>query len=423
MKSKFQLKLLPALLGVGFAGGALASGFQLQNQNGSGTGLAYAGAAAVAEDASTIFFNPAGMTYLPEGKNISVGGTVLDRSVKFTNTGTTPMPVINPSTLLPTGSLFAVGSNGGDGGGSSFIPAFFFSQSLSPDLTFGLGVTPTFGSETEYDETFAGRFSGYYSSIKQTNINPSLAYKVNPALSIGVGLNFAKNETEFRQLAPYGSSGVPVVIKGDDTAWGYNFGVMLQPSEQTRLGLSYRSTVDFELDGTFNLVGVSSTPITAKLETPDSFSVAFSHMLNTRLELLADATWTGWSSIKSIDLVGVNRSLSYNFDDTWRVGVGAKYQWDDQWNLRFGVAFDQTPVQTAADRTMTLPDSDRTWLAFGARYAVSKQTSVDFGYAHIFFDDAPTARQVLSGSTLLQTIKGDFDTSADLLSIQLNHKF
>lgn len=77
MKSVFQLKLLPALLAVGFAGGASASGFQLQNQNGSGTGLAYAGAAAVAEDASTIFFNPAGMTYLPEGKNISVGGTVL----------------------------------------------------------------------------------------------------------------------------------------------------------------------------------------------------------------------------------------------------------------------------------------------------------------------------------------------------------
>lgn len=413
MKSVFQLKLLPALLAVGFAGGASASGFQLQNQNGSGTGLAYAGAAAVAEDASTIFFNPAGMTYLPEGKNISVGGTVLDRSVKFTDTGTTQL------------GAFTVGDNGGDAGGASLVPAFFYAQSLTPNLSVGFGVSPTFGSETEYDETFVGRYSGYFASIKQINLNPTVAYKVNPQLSVGAGINLAKNETDFRSKTFLSSTVLPVAIEGDDTGWGYNFGLMFQPSEDTRVGLSYRSTVKFDLKGTFTL-GTTAIPITADIETPDTFSLAFSHKPNSRIELLADATWTGWSSIKSIPLVGTaallgtTQSLSYNFDDTWRLGVGAKYQWDEKWNLRVGVAVDRTPVPSEADRTMTLPDSDRTWLAFGARYDVSKQTSIDFGYAHIFFDEASTARAALSG---LQTVRGDFDTSANLLSIQLNHKF
>ena len=103
------LRLLPALVGMAFSGSALAAGFQLQNQNGAGTSTAYAGAAASAEDASTIFFNPAGMTYLPLGHSLSLGGTVIDRSVKFRDTGTTPMPVINPLTGLPTGAFHPVG--------------------------------------------------------------------------------------------------------------------------------------------------------------------------------------------------------------------------------------------------------------------------------------------------------------------------
>ena len=96
MQNKIALRAIPALLVVAFSGTASASGFQLQNQNAAGTGVAFAGAAAVAEDASTIFFNPAGMTYLPMGHTIAAGGSVIHRSVKFSNNGTTPMPVINP---------------------------------------------------------------------------------------------------------------------------------------------------------------------------------------------------------------------------------------------------------------------------------------------------------------------------------------
>ncbi len=431
MQQKYTLRWMAATASVVCAAGANASGFQLQNQNGAGTGLAYAGAAAVAEDASTIFFNPAGMTYLASGTHLSLGGTVIDRSVKFSDTGTMPMPIINPLDNSPVGTLHSIGDNGGDGGSASLVPALYLSRDISPELRVGLGLSVTYGSETEYSDTFAGRFSGRYTSIRQININPALAYKVNDWLSLGGGLNYAKSDIEFRLHTPY--PGAPLaVLEGDDSAWGYNLGAMFQLSPQTRLGVSYRSTIKLNLEGTQKVAALAvNYPIKVDMETPDTFSMALSHKLNAQTELLADATWTGWSSVNALKPVhtqtgaATTAPLRYNFEDSWRVGVGVKHQWNADWNLRAGLAYDASPVPNAESRTMTVPDADRTWLAFGARWTMNPSTSVDLGYAHIFFKDASTARAVknTAETATLQTVIGNFKTSADLFSVQLNHRF
>lgn len=429
------LKLIPAAMLLAFAGSASAAGFQLQNQNGAGTGYAYAGAAAQNEDASTIFFNPAGMTALAEGHTVAAGGTVLMREVRFSNTGTTPMPVINPATNMPTGAFHPIGDDGGNGGGTSVIPAGFYSYSISPKLRVGVGVTATYGSETEYSDTFAGRFSGRYTSIHQININPSIAYKLNDMVSLGFGVNYAKNEIEFRQNTPFASPaglGPNAVIKGDDGAWGYNFGAMFQVSPSTRIGMAYRSKMKFKLEGTQTVDALRvNMDVRAELETPDNFSLAVNQRLSDRWEMMGDLTWTGWSSVNALKPVSAvtgaptTAPLRYNMEDAWRVGLGAKYQLNDQWNLRFGVAYDQTPVPNAASRTMTVPDSDRTWLSFGARWNLSKRSSLDIGYAHIFFKNTDTARAVMNTTetATLQTVRGNFKTQADLLSVQYNHTF
>lgn len=431
MPTRLTPRLIPALITLAFSGAAAASGFQLQNQNAAGTSLAYAGAAAVAEDASTIYFNPAGMTYLPMGHSISVAATAIQRSVRFSNTGTTPMPVLT-GLGAPTGFFHPIGSDGGNGGGTSVVPAFYYSYAISPALRAGLGVSVTFGSETEYDDDFAGRFSGKYTSIHQINLNPSVAYKVNDLLSVGFGLNFAKSEIEFRQHTPVSLAGPEGTLKGDDTAWGWNVGVMLQPTTQTRVGLAYRSKIKFDLEGSQEVPAfLINRDIEAELETPDNFSLAITHKLNDRWELLADATWTGWSSVDALIpvLAGTTTRatapLRYNFDDTWRFGLGAKYQLNDAWNLRAGVAYDQSPVPDSAHRTMTVPDSDRTWLAFGARWQMNKNASLDLGYAHIFFKDARSARAVTDTSEAftLQTVHAKFKTYANLYSVQLNYNF
>ena len=116
-------------------------------------------------------------------------------------------------------------------------------------------------------------------------------------------------------------------------------------------------------------------------------------------------------------------ALSYNFKDTWRIGVGGNYQYNKDLKLRFGMAYDVSPVKSSADRTMTLPDSDRTWISIGAKYQLSPNASVDVGYSHIFFAKENTTRVVYSGTTPIQNIRGEWDNSVDIIAAQLNYKF
>lgn len=422
MRQQFMLAAMAMAIGGALMGNAMAAGFQLQNQTGSGNGNAFAGAAATAEDAGTIFFNPAGMTRLPEGHSFSLAGTVLSRSVQFSNGST--------SGVLPAPSS----SNGKDAGGVSLIPAFYWSYSLNPNLRLGIGVSPTFGNKSDYGFDFIGRYSGYFAEIRQINVNPSVAFKLNERVSVGFGINYAKNETEFRQGSPLPLAALnnDVTVKGEDAALGYNAGVLWQLQPQTRLALTYRSQLKFRLDGQLdsNLTPTVDNQVNARLTTPAMSSLALAHQWNDKLEVLADLTWTGWSVINTLDVVDSGtgttlNSLSYNFRDTWRVGVGANYQYSDAWKFRVGTAWDQSPVKSSADRTMTLPDSNRIWLALGAKYTIDQRQSVDVGYAHIFFADSSTERAVRNGAgTTVQTISGNWrGNSADLLSVQWNYRF
>ena len=425
MHKKVTMRLIPALIAVTFSGGAFAAAFQLTGQSASGVGIANAGASAAAEDTSTLYYNPAGMTYLSEGHNISFATTLLDRSTRFTNEGTRGYAGVYP-----------VGDSGGDGGGLHAVPAFYYSYALAPEWRLGLAINPTFADETEYDKNFVGRYSGLKTKIRIINVNPSVAYKVNDALSLAFGINFAKANVEFQQAVPNALGQTRPdgmgTLEGDATGWGYNLGLMYQVTKDTRVGLSYRSKIKFDLEGSQKvpLLGVDRA-ITAELETPDTASLGLHHQLNPKWALLADYTWTGWSSLQRLEPMTTTGAravapLRYNFKDTYRVGLGTTYQLNDQWMLRLGVAFDKGAVPDAASRTMTVPDNDRTWLAIGAKWKINPKASLDIGYAHLFVKDASTARNVYRDTNetqLMQTVRGNFKTSADMFSLQLNYAF
>ncbi len=425
-----QVKAVNVAVGLALAALAIpsvhAAGFALQNQNGAGTGYAYAGSAAVAEDASTVFFNPAGMSLLPEGTNVSLAGTVLIRSLKYSDAGTAP-PVFIPGSPA---------DNGGDAGGTALIPAFYLTRSLTPQLSLGLGVSPTFGNKTEYDNTFIGRYQGYYSEIKTINVNPSLSWKASEQLSLGVGINFAKLEADLRGMVPGVLLPAPLTapidytsrLKGDDTGWGWNVGALWQASPATRVGLTYRSKIDLTVTGSAS-TGPLSNPAKVDIELPDMASLALVHRLNDHWQVQADYTWTGWSSIPALvvkhrvsNAILTNEKLA--FKNSSRFGVGVQYQYTPQLKLRAGIAWDQSPVRSAETRTVRLPDSSRTWFAVGGNYALSKDTSLDFGYAYLHFADAKIHRRTVLGTTPTpQVLDGSFDTHVHILSLQLNHHF
>jgi long-chain fatty acid transport protein len=432
----------------GAAGTAGASAFQLLEQNASGLGNAYAGQSASAQDASTIFFNPAGMTKLP-GKNAVGALNAIKPSAKFSNAGSTNAP-LQPS----------LGGNGGDAGDWAFVPNAYFSWQLTPQLFVGVGVNAPFGLKTEYDSTWVGRFHAVESELKTINVNPSIAYKVNEMISLGAGINYQRAEATLSNAVNYSAAafaggGVPALlaaggpgreglatVEGDDSAWGYNLGAMFDFGPNTRVGIAYRSAIKYTLTGNVTFsnrpavlnAGLPDGPVRADIKLPGSASLSLFQRLDPKWDLLADVSWTDWSTLQSLDVYrsDTNARLSttpLKWNDTWRVGVGANYHYNDVWTLRVGVAYDQSPVSDA-ERTPRIPDQDRTWLAFGGQYRMSKQLAFDFGYAHLFMRDASSdlcnAAQAAANPAACSgknNLVGTYKSDVNILSAQVRYSF
>ena len=433
---------LGALLAGGY-GSVAASGFALIDQSVSGFGNAYAGGAASAEDATTVFFNPAGMSRL-SGSQFTVEVQAIQPSVKFTDSGSTPAP------------FQSSGGNGGNAGSLIPIPNVFFVTEINKQIKFGLGINSPFGALTDYDPTWIGRFQAIKSNIQTVNINPAFSYQIDDDISIGAGVNYQRITGELSSgvnygaaifrgaLATYGQSVASVLAgtgqegistaNGSGDSYGYNLGALINLGKETRVGIAYRSQVKYTMSGTVSFTNVptslAANPLVANgnisldITMPDSFSTSLVHQVNQKLDVMADITWTGWSSFQSLNLVrsdGTTLSSTPEYwKNTWRASVGTTYRYNEVWTSRFGVAYDQAPVSDTY-RNARFPDQDRTWLALGGQYKPTKTSSIDFGYAHLFVKSASINQdQRTAGAGALV---GTYASSADILSLQYGRSF
>ncbi|HEX5363218.1 MAG TPA: outer membrane protein transport protein [Gallionella sp.] len=418
------------------SGGASASGFALLEQNASGMGNAYAGGAAVADDASTIFFNPAGLSRL-SGKQLVVAAHAIRPSAKFGNTGST------------AAGFQTLGGNGGDAGSWVGVPNAYFAMELSPKMKAGVGLNAPFGLQTQYDANWAGRFQAIKSSIQTVNLSPSFSYEITDAVSIGAGLNYQRISGELTSstnysaaafsvggagaLAAIGGAGVEGLstMTGSDSAWGYNLGALFKVGEQTRVGVAYRSRIKYNLTGTVVFANrpaalaaaIPDGPVTLGVTLPESFSASVFHQIDDKWDVMADATMTGWSSFQQLKVLRTNGAtvlnVPENWRDTWRIAVGANHHYSEQWTSRMGLSYDQSPVPDAF-RTARIPDADRFEIALGGQYKSGRNSAIDFGYAHLFVNNANIAdRQGLAKGNLV----GSYQNSADILSIQYTQNF
>lgn len=427
---------------MGATGVANAAGFALIEQNASGMGNAFAGAAATAEDASTIFFNPAGMSYLPDNQLV-VAGHALRISAKFSNHGS--------RTISPLGTSVAMfGGNGGDAGGWAFVPNFYFAKAVTDKIHLGIGVNAPFGLKTEYDNGWVGRYSALRSEVATININPSIAFKASDRLSLGAGVNFQRAEATLTNALDFGTICYGVVgpvscggagltpqnadgsvsVKGDDWGLGYNFGAILQPVQSTRIGVAYRSKIHHTLEGNISYGNVPAliSPLfangtaAAKLDLPATLSASITHQLNDRWALLADVTWTQWDKFRQLRIVsGSGAQISNqpeNWQNTMRYSIGTSYRYNENLKLRAGIAYDESPVPDVY-RTSRIPDGDRTWLSFGAGYKISPNGRLDAGFAHLFVKDTAVSQGAVGTAT--GQLLGGYDNNINILSIQYTH--
>ncbi|RUM93571.1 MAG: hydrocarbon degradation protein [Thiothrix sp.] len=472
-KKRIYLSTVACLLLGSVGGHAEAAGFAIIEHSASGMGNAFAGAAAVANDASTAWFNPAGLTLI-KTPQLMVAGHLIDASSEFTDKGSSVSPALTGGAVVP-GSI--TGSNDDGVPGAAFVPNFYYVRPLGDKVSFGLAINAAFGLETDYEDDWVGRYHGLNSALTTLNINPSLGWKINDQLSLGAGvslqyvnaelsgaidstaacLGLAGTNSQLLQactsagLGPGTQATLENDSKGknesDSIAVGFNLGLMYSVNEATRLGMAYRSgiTQSTEGDAKFTVnenfkpvleqinAGLratnagkqffTDTDITAEVDLPPSLSLSIAHQANARLQLLGDITWTGWSSFEELRIKYASGQNDTATDESWedviRLSMGGNYQLDDKWTLRAGVAFDEEAIPDEKHRTPRIPGNDRWWLSLGAGLNVSKKIHLDFGFAHLFLDDFAADHTDDNG----YSFRGEYSADINIASAQLNWNF
>jgi long-chain fatty acid transport protein len=452
-----QMKFIQGGLSIGIASALLgmvdanASGFALVEQSVKHVGNAVSGGAAAAEDASTIFFNPAGMTRL-RGRQLVVGGHLISPSSKFKGSATT-----NP--LL--GGAAISGGDGGEAGSIALVPSFYYSHEVDERLRLGLGIGAPFGLSTEYDNNWVGRYHAIKSEVSTININPSVAYKVNDRLSLGAGLNFMQAKAELSNAVDYsavclgslpaascaglglaspGSSATDgkLVVEGDDWGYGINLGLLFEVTDTSRFGVAYRSQVKQDVEGSADFstpAGITlpaafaavlaDTGALASVDLPATLSLSLTTAIAPKWELMTDLTWTQWSSFDELRIEFDNPLKDdsvqpENWENTLKFSVGFNYRHNREWTWRGGIAYDQTPIPDAQDRTPRIPGNDRKWIAGGLTYTAAADLSVDFALAHLFVSDTDIEATDTAFGHLLS---GSYESDVNILSAQLNWQF
>jgi long-chain fatty acid transport protein len=447
-------RLLLAMVITATGTSASAAYFQIAEDSASGVGNAFAGGAAIAEDASTVWYNPAGMTRL-NGAQFVMAGHLIDPSFKAS---------VNSASAITT---FPISGGGGDAGESALVPNLYYTRPITSDFSIGASINAPFGLATEYDSTWAGRYHTIRSDIKTVNFNFSGAYKLNDTLSMGAGINYQMVDAELTQavdfatLCTIGAGGAfsgacgagagfnpnsnpndgSAKVTADSDAWGYNFGFLAQFQNDLRVGLAYRSKMEHSLSGNFDittpanaatfagLANLVNSGATADVTFPETLSLSIFKQLGSRWAVMADVTRTKWSSLPELrikfDSGQSDSVVTLNLKDAYRYSVGATYKPGGAWMFRGGIALDETPVPSDADGTPRLPDGDRTWFSIGAGLQASPTLSFDFGYAYIMVDDVRIRKTATSVNENVSrgNLSVDYSGSVQVLSAQARWTF
>ncbi|MDD9179400.1 MULTISPECIES: outer membrane protein transport protein [Aliivibrio] len=435
-KNRLSLAIALGLLGSVTSTTSMAAGFQLAEYSATGLGRAYAGEAAMADGADAQWRNMAMLTYL-EGTQISVGGIYVDPNVDVSGK-------INDT--IPTSSK--------DFAHSAVIPNFYLSHRVNEKLALGVALGTNYGMETDLDDNFAASHFGNTASIITKELNLNIAYQVMPQLSVGGGVRYVMGEGHFGATAPKGAklpgTNTPIpegttlkYMEGTDEALGWQVGTAWQINDTNRLGFTYKSEVKLDLEG--HAKGIGFIPLSAvfpnlnltkqgsmALAMPATAELASFHQLTDSVAIHASVNWTDWSSFEKLeadfhDGKAPTMVKEEHWEDNYRIALGGTYQLNQKITLRSGIAYDTSAVSDK-NRTITIPETDRTWLSIGAGYEWSQNLSLDAGFTYIIAKDAPiTESRGYESDNEAQAIGGSFNGettgSVWLLGVQANYRF
>ena len=411
--------LICAVAGLGTE--AQAGAFAIREQSAYYQGMSFAGAG-TGDTLSSMYWNSAAAAAAPGMNTETHVSIILPDSEISLDSG---VAVNTP----PFGA--GLGKESGDIADPAVVPASYANYQINDRLYLGLAINSGFGLVTKPDnENWAGAVLAVTSDVFSMNINPTIAYKLTPELTVGVGVQVEYLDIRLRNDGR-ALGRAPRDAELDDVGIGFTAGASWKPAQGTTLGIGWRSAVDFDLEGDYHAGAFNSNNAQANLTLPDIVTIGLRQTLTPQLDLLAGYEWTNWSTVGTIPVHAngiVPESLRLNYEDGHFVSLGLEYKYSPATTFRTGIAWEKSPISDE-ERNVLLPDADRFWVSVGATHKFSEKVSVDVGYTHIFADDAPICRNT-SGNPCTSTttpattlIKGEAEGSVDIISASFKYKW
>jgi long-chain fatty acid transport protein len=414
---------LAVLSGAGFlltATGASASGFMVRENSAESLATVYAGNGSRADEPATVFNNPAGMSWL-QGTQFELGSAVVVPSMKFNGGASIAGTPIASDNSREIGQV-------------SLIPHFYGVFDINDRWKAGIAITVPFGNTVDYAEDWPGRYVNIRTAALSADINPSISFRLTDRVSVGAGvslqylkLSLSSAIAQFLILGP-GTADGGFLLRADDWAWGYNFGILVEPVDGTRVGLTYRSGTSHTLKGslTFSaatspLLGLSSAPASAPIDLPATIGGSVTQQVTPNLSLSSDVQFTQWNVFKQVAVQAPpNPTFTFteNYRDSWMISVGGVYRLNDTWTMRAGLGWDESPV-TDAFRDTGVPDKDRYMIGLGAGYKLSDTSSLDVGYAHYFAAGHATMNSSINNTDPITgvVLNGRYNNALDYVAV------
>lgn len=431
------------------AGQALAGGFAIREQSTEFQGMAFAGNAA-GWGLSAMFWNPAATANRVGGINAETHFAFIlpNSDVTVTDVSPSAIPTEAFAAAGPFAGLVGAGVNGsidaafasaspfsGEIGNNAVVASSYYNYQLTPDTVIGLAINSPFGLVTEPEATYQGAVLARTTKFFTVNVNPTIAYRIAPGVSIGAGvqIEYGKGTLKFATGTPDTPS---TWFEGDDWAFGGTAGIMLQPAPQTKIGLGWRSQITHTLEGDYStpgltvatglpsplpsavqLAGPAFVQAEADVNLPDIVTLSVSQGLAPNMRIHGTVEWSNWSRFEELRLVNVAtgatiEDIQANWNDGWFFSGGLEYDYSPDITLRTGVAYEISPVDAPEKRLPGIPDADRVWLSLGGTYKWSEATSFDVAYTHVFLEDSTFTQPASIGVQL----SGNVESSVDIIS-------
>jgi long-chain fatty acid transport protein len=440
MAKRYTIKKLMMLMAatgaIGLNQTTFAAAFQLWEQDAASIGNYHAGSAVTAEDASTNFYNPAGLTKIKNQQFVIGGDSVL---TNFKYNGDITVTDLSPTPLEMLKSHVS-----SQGGGYNFVPFLHYAAPISERVVFGLSVTVPFGLKTDYGTDTDLKYAAILSQLKVIDFGPSLGVAINDRLSVGAGIDVQRASGDFNQYAVLFDPAATATLSQNTvsgTAWGYHLGFLYQITDTTRLGVNYRSQVVHHLKGNSTFTGplansgsggtqyTNQTKVNATL--PPITTLSILHNVNPQWDIMGSVTYIQWNVFRDLvlqNVAGIDESelesnnvvirINEGFRNAWNFSVGANYHPNETWIFRTGIGYDETPTRNQF-RNVQLPDSSRIAVAFGGHYQATQTIGFDAGWTHLFVMNTRVNNLVQKVGAEEDVTNGSVSGSADVIGFQI----